>query len=342
MKMKNLFNKYKEFINANRTLRPDISIINLPQKQNRFQYVGAQYCNGRIYGIVNSAETMLVYDIHKNEFSFIGNFSDNDFKWTGGCIYHGSIYMFPRAEQTLLSYNPDAKTFSEIESSVVFENEHHYGGVCTDEGFLYQPPRNSNHILKWDIKSKKSSKINIDTNKVFRYCGSVLHPNGYIYFIPEKEGRIIKMNIANEKIEYIGDAIDGFAFDCSILPDGNIYGFRTDKGILKIDTQNDEVFILHDDIYIGAYGTKTGINGMIYSLPGYTNIMWEYDYINNSLKKIYSVNEINNVYYAGGAVDLSGNIYAVPVFADNILKIGFGRDVRIEKDIYNHFFKDFY
>ena len=52
----------------------------------------------------------------------------------------------------------------------------------------------------------------------------------------------------------------------------------------------------------------------------------------------------NKVNYAGGGeVDINGNIYALPVHANNILKISFEKhNVKIPSDIYNVFFKDYY
>lgn len=55
-----------------------------------------------------------------------------------------------------------------------------------------------------------------------------------------------------------------------------------------------------------AYGTKNGINGKIYSLPGYTSDVWEFDPFTEELKKCHSVSGNEHVYYAGGATDLNG------------------------------------
>lgn len=338
-----MLDRFIEFIDKNRNLSPDFEFIPLTDKQNRFQYVGAQIENGKLYSIVNSAEKMLKYDIKNGTMDFLGTFPKTDFKWTGGCFYNGFLYCFPRFSNSLLVYYPDTDTFQEIDCGYNYTAEHHYGGVCTTCGIIYQPPRSTDHILKWDIKTKTCQKIQINGGQSCRYCGSVIHPNGYIYFIPEEGFCVIKMNIKTEEISYIDNPICSMAFNPTVAANGNIYGFSSDNGILKIDTKNDKVSILHKDVRIRSYGTKSGINGKLYSLPAYTNDVWEFDPFSEDLKKCYSFSAINKVNYAGGAVDLNGDIYALPVYADNILKISFKKyNVNIPPDIYNAFFKDFY
>lgn len=338
-----LFDRYIEFINANKDSAPHFDYIQLTQKQNRFQYVGGQIINNNLYAIVNCAEKMLKYDISKKDIAFTGQFDKTDFKWTGGCCYDGNLYAFPRSANCLLKYYTESNIFEEIPCAHNYTGEHHYGGVCTKDGIIYQPPRNTNHILKWDIKNRTNKKIVINEGKVCRYCGSVIHPNGYIYFIPEDDFCVIKMDMKTEEISYIDVPVSGFAFNPVIAADGNIYGFRCENGILKIDIKYDKVSILHSDFKIGAYGTKCGINGKLYSLSGYTNDIWEFDPFNNTIKNCFSVEGNNGVNYAGGAVDLQGNIYAVPVHAENILKISFKNfNENIPIDIYDAFFKDFY
>ena len=339
----NLMERYAGFVSKNKMLSPDFETIPLIERQNSFQYVGGQMIGRNLYSIVNSAEKMLKYSIPVGTMEFMGQFDDTDFKWTGGCAYQNILYAFPRFADSLLAYDPRSDTFEEISCGFDYKKEHHYGGVCTSDGMIYQPPRNTDHILKWDIKNKTCKKIQINNGSECRYCGSVIHPDGFIYFIPEKDFCVIKMDIYTERISYIGEPVSGMTFNPVVAADGNIYGFRVQNGILKIDPSCDKVSIMYGNCNTGAYGTKNGINGRLYSLPGYTNDIWEFDPLGDGLKKCGSVYGKYAVNYAGGAVDLNGDIYALPVHADNILKINFGKyGVRIPPDIYDAFFKDFY
>ena len=338
-----MLEKYRAFVEQNKELTPNFSFVPISEIQNRFQYVGGQIANGKLYAIINSSEKMLTCDLRSGEMDFLGSYAKNDFKWTGGCLYQDMIVMFPRFENTLLIYHIESKTFEEIDCGLHYTAEHHYGGVCTHNGIIYQPPRSTNHILKWDLNEKVCKKIEINAGQVCRYCGSVIHPNGYIYFIPERNCRVLKMNMETEEIVPIGDPICAMAFDPTIAFNGNIYGYSTEKGILKIDTENDTVSMICEELETHAYGTKCGINGNLYSLPGYTNDVWEFDPQCEALRKCYSFDAQNKVNYAGGAVDINGDIYGLPVWADNILKISFQKhNVTIPSDIYSLFYKDFY
>ena len=342
--MDRLLKRFKEFTQKNNDKVPQISVIPIERK-NRFQYVGGQIAEGKLYSVPNSAETMLCYDVGNGMVDFLGEFSDKDFKWTGGCIYKDVFYSFPRTENCLLAFDTRTKNFDKIPCNQIYESEHHYGGVCTAEGVIYQPPRNSNHILKWDIEKKISEKIIVNNGEVCRYCAAVLHPDGYVYFIPEWDCRVLKLDLKTEEITPIGDVIYGYAFDPRVAPDGNIYGFRSGDstgGILKIDTKEDTVSVIHEETLISAYGTKMGINGKIYSLPGYNGDIWEFDWETEKLNLIKNLDTKFDVYYAGGAVDKYGNIYGLPVWADNLLKLDFKTDSEIPDDIYRTFFVDFY
>lgn len=339
-----MFGEYMEFVKKNKHLRPEFQYITLSEKQNSFQYVGGQIFNGKLYAIVNSAEKMLGYDISAKEMNFYGSFDKSDFKWTGGCIYKKKLYSFPRSAKCLLIYNIRKGIFEKGYSMFAYRGEHHYGGVCTKSGIIYQPPRNTDHILKWNIEKKTCEKLYIKKGTNMRYCGSVLHPDGYIYFMPEKDYPVIKMSVETQRIEYIGIIREAMVFNPVIAADGNIYGFRMNgKGILKIDTKTNEVSVLHGDTSILAYGAKVGINGNIYSIPGNDANVWEFNPFSGELKKIYSVDAIQGVHYAGGATDLNGDIYAIPVHEGKLLKITFGADkISIPENLYDCFFYDFY
>ncbi|MBR2884100.1 MAG: hypothetical protein IKB93_04835 [Clostridia bacterium] len=342
--MNDLMKKYNDFVYKYKDITPSIQQIPIT-KQNSFQYVGGQILNKKLYAVVNSAETMLRYDIKGGKVNFLGNFPKEDFKWTGGCIYKNVFYAFPRKSGSLLAFDIERETFSQIICPFSYDGEHHYGGVCTKDGIIYQPPRSSNNILKWDIASGICEEIIINDGAKGRYCGSILHPDGYVYFIPEAGFCVLKMDLRTEKIVPIGEPVQGFTFDLKIAKNGNIYGFRSAThigGIMKIDTKKDTVSILYEDVLFASYGTKAGINGKFYSLPGYTKDVWEFDPETEGLRVVHTINSEQKVHYAGGATDVNGNVYAVPVFAEDVLALKFKEDVEIPLDIYKAFFVDFY
>lgn len=343
-----LFAQWVDFVRENRDLVPILEKIPLSEIQNRFQYVGGQIAGGCLYSVVNSAEKMLRYHISERKMEFLGSFDAADFKWTGECLYEDRLYMFSRLKSSLLSYDIKTERFEEIKAPFSYEGEHHYGGACTQDGIVYQPPRNTNHILRWDLRERTCEKIMLSDEEPCRYCGSVLHPDGSIYFIPERDRPVLRLTPTDGKINPIGNPICGMTFNPTVAYDGNIYGFRSAKGkngcgILKIDTKSQSVSILHDDIGFHAYGTKNGINGKLYSLPGYTPEIWEFDPCSCEVRCFDRVKEGCAPYYAGGATDENGDIYALPVYADHILKISFGKHgAFIPKELHSAFYTDFY
>lgn len=306
-----------------------IEEIQLHQYENEFKWVGAVEYNNKIYFIPNGVNDFLVYDLKKEEYSYIPfNYKKRNYRWTGGFEYLGKIYTLPRAENILLSLDVSNHKIEKINLGLKYKKEHHYGGVQTENGIIYQPPRYCNHILKIDIKNKAAKKIYISPkwlNIKYTYNSGILHPNGNIYFFPQKGRRVMILNVKTEEISFIGKKISTMVFDATIGKDGNIYGFsKLEKGILKIDVKNKTSEMIHTEIGVpGCYGTKLGINGKIYGIPGDGNIVYEYDIEKDEVKEIYQTKDKIKAKCAGGVVTKDGTIYTVPALGNTIYKYCF-------------------
>jgi len=338
-----LLSAYRDFTAAHRALEPVFSKLPLPQQQHKFQYVGGQLLGRTLCAVVNSAQRMLRLDTGTGAMDFVGEFDDADFKWTGGCVWEGKFYAFPRVENSMLIYDPAEEGFSRLPCEFTYPKEHHYGGVCTAGGIVYQPPRNSDHILRWDLRTGRCRKLVINGGQPGRYCGSVIHPDGSVWFIPERDFPVLRMDPRTEELTPVGGPVTATAFNPVVLPDGNIYGFRCDRGLVRIDTAAGRVDILHSNLPFKAYGTKPGLNGKLYSLPGYCREVWEFDPLTGQAKVCFRLDKDAQVQSAGGPVDRSGDCYALPVYADHVLKIGFGHHgVTVPEELYQAFFRNFY
>lgn len=314
-----VLDKYKKFVMENRNVSYMVTFRQLPPTSVVHKWVGAQYVEGFIYGIPNDMDAFLKHTDSAD--LYLGNVGEGMFKWTGGCIWEGCLYAFSRSSNSLLKMSMDTEQIEYIMLEDGYSQEHHYGGICTKKGIIYQPPRDSDHILVWNLKTEKTKRIYINFRKEkVRYCGSILHPNGYAYFLPEIGKKVIKLNIETEEWSYIGENIDAMVFDVKVAVDGNIYGYSAYfNGILKICVESDYVEMIHCQIHPGAYGTKLGLNGHLYSIPGDGSDIWDFDPITNSLKSIYRFSNTCKAKYAGGTSDKNGNIYAVPARADGLL-----------------------
>lgn len=337
--------KYYRYIMGNRNVKYTVAFRVLPSVTAEHKWVGAQCVDNYIYGIPNDMNAVLKHTEKADV--YLGKLGEGLFKWTGGCVWEGFLYAFSRTSNSLLKMSLDAETMEYITLSEKYSQEHHYGGICTKSGIVYQPPRDSDHILVWNLKTGRTERIYLSSkkeNKKFRYCGSVLHPNGYAYFLPELNERVIKLETETGKWSFIGENIDAMVFDAKIAADGNIYGYSAYcNGILKLCTETEKVEMVHQEIKPGAYGSKLGVNGHIYSIPGDGSEVWDFDPFTDSLKSIYRFSKTLSAKYAGGASLRNGDIYAVPAKANELFCLELNVDgLEIPEDIWMDFFSDFY
>lgn len=337
------FCEYRKFISENDTVNYKIKFIDLPQVEARYKWVGAQVFGNHVYAIPNDMSQVLRLGIDKAE--FFGSLEKNIFKWTGGCIWNENLYGFPRTNNSFMKMNLETMSIDEVPISVQYPVEHHYGGVCTKNGVVYQPPRDTDHILVTDLSDGHSWKLQIMPEKwhmKLRYCGSVMHPNGFIYFLPEYHDKVIKLNPQTGVWTFIGDPISSMVFDAKVATDGNIFGYSAYcSGILKIDVMKDTVEMIHTDISPGAYGTKLGINGHLYSVPGDGNVIWDFNPIKDTLNRFTTISDSSKAKYAGGVTTKDGDLYFIPATARSVMMMECN-NTSIPENIYESFFVDNY
>lgn len=334
----NLNNIIDENANVDRVIP-----IQLDENCNEYKWVGAVNYENNMYCITNGTNKVLKVNLENNEISYLETDAQNDgkFKWTGGCIYKDKIYGFPRAANKLLCIDPIDDKVTTIDIKLNYKTEHHYGGVCTEDGIIYQPPRGNNTILVINLNNFSTREIKLAPKFLkYRYLTGIQHTNGLIYFFPERKGKVLVLNPKNERIYLIGKKIDCMVFDGAIGKDDNIYGFSGyENGILKIDTKNQMAEMICKDIGVpGCYGSKLGINGKIYGIPGNGKYFWEFDVKKQSAKRIFKVEEDIKAKCAGGIIAKDGTIYTVPALGNKVYKIKFDNN----KELTNEQLKSIY
>lgn len=337
--------KYYDYVKRNENIEYSVTFEPLPLVRGTHKWVGAQKTDHCIYGIPNDTNVILKHTKLGN--FYIGDLGNSLFKWTGGCIWNGFLYAFPRTSDYLLKMSLDTEHIELIPVADGYGQEHHYGGICTPNGLVYQPPRDSNHILVWDLKTEKTRRIDLvpkSSSKTFRYCGSILHPNGNLYFLPEIGERIIRLETKSGEWGFIGETMNAMVFDAKIAVDGNIYGFSAYcYGILKLNVETEHAEMIHTKIWPGAYGTKLGINGHLYSIPGDGRNVWDYDPLTDCLKSIYQFSDDSIAKYAGGVSLPNGDICAMPARENQLLKLKADIvNAKIPDEIYQDYFVDCY
>lgn len=324
----------------------NIERINIQDKR-KFKCVGAVNYNEYVYFVPNSVNSIMKLNTNDNEYKII-NFSDDDkkeFKWTGGCLFENKIYYFPRSSNKIIEVDPISDEVKFIELDIKYNKEHHYGGVLTEKGIIYQPPRNNNTILCIDLNTKRSKEIKISPKFLkYNYISGKLHPNGLIYFLPEKNERVLVFNPQNERFWFIGKRLDAMTFDVALAINGNLYGFSGYcNGILKIDISKNKAEMICKEIgNPGAYGSKVALNGKIYNIPGNGNIIYEFDPLLEKCIEIDTIDTNNKLKYAGGTLDIHGNIVCAPIDENNILIYKFKNAMEKQFNILDFPYRDNY
>ena len=335
--MEALFNDFRAYIAKNSQLEPvfeKIPVDSMPVHK----WVGGIIADGTLYGVINSAPSMLALDIETKQARLIGNFDEAPFKWSGACQIEDRLYLFPRAARGLLCYEPARGSFREYPSRRCYGGEHHYGGVWA-AGKIWQPPRNTDHLLIWEPDGA-CTELQVADHPV-HYCGSVLHPNGCVYFLPERNEPVLCLEPQNGTVTPLTPPVSTMVFDAKVAADGCIYGYSSASGLMRLDVRAGVCEMLYPEIPFRAYGTKFGANGRLYSLPGWNGALWEFTLQKGTLRQVYTCDGTAEVHFAGGACDANGNIFAVPVFEDYVLKIDFGGE-KIPPVLHEVFFKDNY
>ena len=334
-----------QYINILSKLDRDIYLENVEEiettklKIGWYKWVGAVIGkDNNIYAIPTGAKGVLKIDTKTGKYRVFGKISGKAFKYTGGCLYKdGCIYGFPRASNNLLKIDTKNEKVEEIDLKTNYNEkvDHHYSGALYKDT-IYLGPRNANHILAINLKDYSTNKIG--EGKIpegYEYSGAIRNYDGLIYFFPYKENsRVMVLNPETEEIEFIGNSIkkdESYCFGASIAPNGYIYGFTCygkNGGILKINPKTKEVSkILEGKIEAGFFGTKMGVNGKLYSIPGISNRIYEFDPETETAKLVYEVNNLNDTdaRCAGGMTDNNGNIWFIPAKGNRIYKLNFSK-----------------
>lgn len=304
--------------NRHEQLYTDIEKIPVPKE---VQCVGCLIYNDYLYCCPANGGQLMIYNLNRQTFSFGSTISAGKLLFSGIGKYGNNVYCFPRRANSIVMHDCISNITREIDLGTEYEEEHHYCGVITSEGVVYQPPRNTNHILKIDLNDYSVEKIDISFSRSrIRYSGIVYHPNGYIYMIPEYNGKVMVLDPHTDKFRYIGP----FWNDCRAVGptvgcDGNIYAaliFST--GILKIDVQKNEVSIIHQSIRFASFGLES-VDSKIIAFPSYTDKLYEVDIEREEVHEIGTVSRLSEkAECAGASVDENGDIYVVPCYGRNI------------------------
>lgn len=312
-------NALRAFVDANRSLEYEVKRIGAVAAPGRFRWTGAQAHGGLVRCIPNGSSSVLRFDESGDwgRDDFISFHSHDPFQWTGGCLHEGRLFGFPRASNQLLMQDLMEGDVAICDLGTNYEGEHHYGGVVTADGVVVQPPRNTDHLLMIHLDDRETRTIHLAPPALslrLRYCASFLHPNGLVYFAPERDEKVVVFDPKTHRFRRIGSPVRAMVFDLALAMDGNLYGFSAaEPGILRIDVREEEATMIRTDWGVpGCYTSKLGINGRIYGIPGRGDSFLEFDVESHGIKVIGHADDAKVVHCAGGCVTESGVIACAP------------------------------
>lgn len=286
-----------------------------------FKYVGLVAAdNEKLYGITNGGTDVLEINPTDKSWKRFGTLPDGEFKWTNGCFYKGFVYGYPRRSNHLLKIDPNTHETELINLDLNYTKEHHYSGVLVGNT-VYQPPRNTDHILC--INLDNYSTFQIPLGREMLYNGAIYHYNGLVYLFPGKRGdKVMVLNPQTKAVSYIGSPINCSVYGASTALNGCIYGFggSGSYGILKINPSEGTTTILHKNVSFGAYGSQIGVDGKIYTILGAGITVYALNPNDETITKVarYSDKKENKAKCAGCAVAKDGTIWCVPAFGKTI------------------------
>ena len=162
-----------------------------------------------------------------------------------------------------------------------------------------------------------------------KWCTTLAAPNDSVYGIPNRAGRVAKFNPVDKSITHIGPE---FGNNWSkwvhgaITESGIIYcAPHDDRGILKIDTNTDDVTELNRNLlpeqgYILWLSCAAALDGCIYFMPRMARRIMKLDPNNNDAMSSVGDDLGRGYNWIGTVVGIDGCVYGIPKHSNRIVK----------------------
>jgi len=296
--------------------------------------------DGYVYGIPSAQRRLMRLDPTTHSTALVGDdFGMFGFKWWGGVVgADGIVYGVPNNADSILSYN----TTSE-ESKLIAEGHpllpkgsgpddaKFMDGVLADNGIIYFVPASSKKVVKFDPTNLEDTLTEIGDNlelASFKFMGGVLGSDGNIYCVPFLTvNQVLKIDVENDATFFIGDGygqMDAWG-DGVLAKDGFIYAPPyVANQVLQIDIDNQSTRLV-GPILPGTgkwLSFVEGSDGFLYGIPHSSNNLFRFDPITHNATLIpLDENWHGEIKWNNGALVGNGHIYAMPVFAKQVLSI---------------------
>jgi len=235
-----------------------------------------------IYAIPCNASRVLRIDPLTKTTRMIGPELPGTLKWYGGLMASdGCIYGMPNCADQVLRIDPKTQTVSLFGDYPHGDYQWH-GGVVGQDQCLYAVPSHACHVLKIDPQLQTTELIG-DPIKPglhrpkgkYKFGGAVTAQNGAIYCLPSDADQVLKIDIYQHSVQYIGPtfALHNKWQNGYLASNQCIYGIPCNMdGVLQINTLTDDVSVLPlgDEVQQGFEKWEGGAvddSGILWCVP---------------------------------------------------------------------------
>jgi streptogramin lyase len=151
-----------------------------------------------------------------------------------------------------------------------------------------------------------------------KYLSGVLAPNGYIYFMPGRNGNVLKLDPATDNVTQIAASYgNALANGCILSPQGVIYTVpQTNSVIVKLDTSTDTLSTIpRPSVNVSSNlwcGAVLAADGKIYMVPNSCNAVLELDPATDAITTHVVYDTALRNQYLGAVLGPDGLVYGIP------------------------------
>lgn len=251
--------------------------------------------------------------------------------WRGGVVHpNGKIYFLPNDDNRIMEYEPISKTVNLWGNVGSTATDKLTGGVLYPDGMIYMMPSagfsTAYGVIKINPYTKTTTTIGLNVINV-NTRGSVVHTNGNIYGVPDRDG-VLVFNPRNNDWEVFGAATIGTTatyWGGCLHPNGKIYcpvfTQSGGEGAIEIDVNKKTVKKLPCvDNIVATNSLFNSIvlapNNLMYGIPCNSEKVIEINPYTQSCrlvgKNLNTLTGASTSKFGGGCLAPDGFIYMMP------------------------------
>lgn len=258
-----------------------------------FKYGGAVFANGSVYFIPASSTVVAKVNISTDAVTWFdssgvkgtesGNLGATTQKWYGGYIgSDGRIYCMPYNATAVMIIDPTTDGIQFLDTTGIVAGPGgnlgaggKWDGACVYGQYIYGSPSDATDMLKINTAVPSCTRIGSFAVGTSKWAMASLAPNGYLYFFPYFDQRIMKLNPSDDSVSYLSSTIGSTDTNIKvvgsmIMPNGKILLVISTTSITNhyiLDPSTDTLTTFERLSLGNTNGIRLASDGSIYSFP---------------------------------------------------------------------------